>query len=144
MDQNLKINEYLYRRVDIEDAVMAHLLAIEKVTTIGFGKYIISATTPFSKPDLLTLRNDAPSIVAKLFPEYEEIYKIRNWKMFPQIDRVYVNEKARKELGWKPKYDFSYALECLKRGNDFRSELSKLVGIKGYHQVKFKEGPYPV
>jgi len=65
VDQNLKINEYLYRRVDIEDAVMAHLLAIDKVTKIGFGKYIISATTPFSKSHLLTLRNDAPSIVAK-------------------------------------------------------------------------------
>jgi len=36
--------------------------------------------------------------------------------MFPQIDRVYVNEKARKELGWKPKYDFFLCLRVFKKG----------------------------
>ncbi len=90
-DENIKVKEYLYRRVDIEDAVTAHLLAIEKAAEIGFGKYIISAISPFSKNDLISLRNDAPSIVAKLFPDYEEIYRLKNWEMLPEIDRVYVN-----------------------------------------------------
>jgi len=48
-DSNTKANEYLYRRVDTEDVVNAHLLAMEKAPSIGFGKYIISATTPFEK-----------------------------------------------------------------------------------------------
>src|ERR1700733_7394223 len=39
---NAKANEYLYRRVDIEDVVSAHLLAAEQAATIGFRKYIIS------------------------------------------------------------------------------------------------------
>ena len=143
-DENVKVNEYLYRRVDIEDAVTAHLLAIEKAAEIGFGKYIISATSPFTKSDLISLRNDAPNVVAKLFPDYEEIYRLKSWKMFPEIDRVYINEKARTELGWKPKFDFRYALDCIKNGNDFRSELSKLVGTKGYHSEVFEHGPYPV
>src|SRR5882724_85893 len=47
-DDNLKANEFLYRRVAIEDVVNAHLLAIEKASSIGFGRYIISATTPFT------------------------------------------------------------------------------------------------
>ena len=29
-DANVKANEYLYRRVDMEDVVSAHLLAMEK------------------------------------------------------------------------------------------------------------------
>jgi len=38
----------LYRRVDLEDVVSAHLLAIEKAPSIGFDRYIISATTPYT------------------------------------------------------------------------------------------------
>ncbi len=143
-DENLKINEYLYRRVDIEDAAIAHLLAIEKAAEIGFGKYIISATTPFSKNDLIELRNNASNVVERLFPEYKEIYKLKNWRMLPEIDRVYVNNKALDELGWEPKYDFKYMLESIKQGRDFRSNLSKEIGSKGYHDVDFQEGPYPV
>ena len=45
-DSNVKANEFLYRRVDIEDVVSAHLLALEKASSIGFGRYIITATTP--------------------------------------------------------------------------------------------------
>ena len=45
-DDNLKANEYLYRRVDLEDVVSAHLLALERAPAIGFGRYIVSATTP--------------------------------------------------------------------------------------------------
>src|SRR5262245_17042444 len=51
-DENVKANEYLYRRVDLEDVVSAHLLALEKAPSLGFGRYIISATTPFVLDDL--------------------------------------------------------------------------------------------
>ena len=44
-DLNLKVNEYLYRRVDLADAVEAHILAAEKAPAIGFARYIVSATT---------------------------------------------------------------------------------------------------
>lgn len=143
-DDNLKANEYLYRRVDIEDAATAHLLAVEKAEKIGFGKYIISATSPFTEDDLHSLRQDAHGVVAWHFPDYPEIYKARGWKMLPEIDRVYVNEKARIELGWKPKYDFGYVLDCLKNGKDFKSELGRVIGSKGYHEEEFEHGPYPV
>lgn len=46
-DYNVKANEYLYRRVDLEDVVSAHLIALERAPSIGFGRYIIGATTPF-------------------------------------------------------------------------------------------------
>jgi hypothetical protein len=39
---NAHANELLYRRVDIDDVVGAHLLAVEKARNIGFARYVIS------------------------------------------------------------------------------------------------------
>ncbi len=142
-DSNVKVNEFLYRRVDIEDVVSAHLLAIEKAPLLGFGRYIVSATTPFTQADLFDLRADAPSVLKRRIPDYEDEYERRGWKMFPGIDRVYVNERARNDLGWQPRYDFRYVLDCLKAGSDPRSPLARAVGSKGYHAQEFAEGPYP-
>jgi hypothetical protein len=55
--------------------------------------------------------------------------------MFPSIDRVYVNERARTDLGWTPRYDFAHALALLRAGEEPRSELAAAVGAKGYHPV---------
>lgn len=143
-DENLKVNEFLYRRADIEDIVSAHLLAAERAASIGFARYIISATSPFLPEDLAPLRADAPSVVGRRAPGYEPEYARRGWKMLPSIDRVYVNQKARTELGWQPKHDFSAIIARLKAGKDMRSPLAQLVGAKGYHAEKFAEGPFPV
>jgi nucleoside-diphosphate-sugar epimerase len=143
-EDNVKANEYLYRRVDLEDVVTAHLLALEKAPAMGFGQYIISATTPFLPDDLLDLRANAPLVVRRRVPDYELEYARRGWRMFPSIDRVYVNERARKELAWRPRCDFHHVLDCLNRGIDFRSPLARAIGSKRYHPQKFAEGPYPV
>jgi len=139
-DRNCKANEFLYRRVDIEDVVKAHLQAMEKARSIGFGRYIISATTPFRKEHLPALRKDAAAVVKELFPAYITEYNNRNWKMFPAIDRVYVNALARKELGWSPKYDYAHVLHELQAGRDFLSSLALETGSKGYHKTAFANG----
>jgi nucleoside-diphosphate-sugar epimerase len=141
-DANLKVNELLYRRVDLEDVVDAHRLAIERAPAIGFGRYIISATTPFGTEDLADLRTDAPAVVRRHFPDCEAIYAERGWRMFPSIERVYVNELARDELGWSPRWDFRYALDRVRAGEEPRSELAVAVGAKGYHDTS--TGPYTV
>ncbi|HEX3690744.1 MAG TPA: NAD(P)-dependent oxidoreductase [Solirubrobacteraceae bacterium] len=130
---NLKVNELLYRRVDIQDAVDAHLLALERAPDVGFGRYIISATTPFERDDVDELHRDAPGVVRRLFPQFEEVYASRGWTMLPVIDRVYVNAHAREELGWSPAYDFRRALDAVASGEDPRSPLTFAVGAKGYH-----------
>jgi UDP-glucose 4-epimerase len=106
-DDNVKANEYLHRRVDIADVVNAHLLAAKHANALGFRKYIISATTPFLPDDLPDLRADAPRVVRRRVPGYEAEYERRGWRMFAGIDRVYVNDRARSELGWQPRFDFS-------------------------------------
>lgn len=143
-DGNAKANEFLFRRADLEDVVSAHLLAAQRGPSIGFARYIISATTPFRPEDAMDLRANAPEVVRKRVPEYEQIYRRRGWKMFDAIDRVYVNQAARSDLGWNPKYDFAYVLGRLQQGADPRSALAQAVGSKGYHATVFDDGPYPV
>ncbi len=140
---NAQANELLYRRVDIEDVVSAHLLAVEKAPVLKFGRFIISATTPFTRDDLAALRRDAPAVVARHFPDFSQLYSQKKWKMFPQLDRVYVNQLAREQLGWRPKYDFLHVLESLRTNRDFRSELARHVGSKGYHSSTMSPS-YPI
>src|ERR1700678_335290 len=142
-EENLKLNEYLFRRVDLEDVVSAHLAAAERAPQIGFGRYIISATTPFSIRDLFQLRLDPPAVVERYAPDFVREYARHGWRMVPTIDRVYVNQKAQTELGWKPRYDFKFLVDQLQQGKDIRSPLARLVGSKAYHAEIFAEGPYP-
>jgi nucleoside-diphosphate-sugar epimerase len=143
-DANAKVNVFLYRRADIEDVVSAHLLALERVDAIRFGRYIISATTPFARDDLQELRVNADAVVKRRVPLYQEVYTCRGWSMFPGIDRVYINDRARRDLGWRPRYDFAYIIDLLRAGEDPRSSLARAVGSKGYHARAFADEPYPV
>lgn len=142
-DLNVKVNELLYRRADIADIVDAHLLAIERARDIGFGRYIVSATTPFTPDDLAELGRDAPAVL-KRYAGYEAEYERRGWRMFDTLDRVYVNDLARAELGWRPKTDFFTALDSLKRGESPFSAMKDAIGKKGYHDRVFDDGPFPV
>ena len=141
-DANAKVNELLYRRVDLADVVSAHLAALERAPALRFGRYVVSATTPFGPEDLTELHRDAPAVVERLRPGYREVYAELGWRMFPRIDRVYVNERARTELGWRPRYDFAHALEQLRAGRPTTSPLASAVGAKGYHEES--TGPYTV
>src|SRR5258706_9007222 len=79
----------------------------------------------------------------RIYPRYEDLNATRRWRFFPSIDRVYVNDLAVAELGWRPKYDFRHVLDCLRRGTDFRSALARDIGSKGYHATPFEGATYP-
>lgn len=142
--ENAQANELLYRRLDIADAVSAHLLAVERAPKIGFDRYIVSATSPFEPRHLAALARDAAGVVRALYPDCAELYAARGWRLFAEIDRVYVNARARRELGWRPEFDFAHVLSCLRDGREVRSALAREVGSKGYHDTVFDDGPYPV
>jgi len=143
-DDNLKVNELLYRRADIDDVVGAHLRALARAEAVGFARLIVTATTPFRREDAAELGSDAAAVLARRVPGYAEAYRRRGWRMIPRIGRVYDNALARATLGWEPHYDFAHALDRLQRGEDYRSELARAVGAKGYHDRAFADGPYPV
>jgi UDP-glucose 4-epimerase len=141
---NLQANELLYRRIDLEDVVEAHLAAEARACEIGFGRYIISSSTPFEPEDLAELRMDAKAVVRRRFPAFEALYKASGWRMLPSIDRVYVNRQAVRDLGWSPKYGFEQVLGSLASNGSFRSRLAVAVGAKGYHDQEFEDGLYLV
>lgn len=143
-DENLKANEFLYRRVDVQDVVDAHLCARARADRIGFGRYIISATSPFEPDDMAELNRDAPAVVAARCPEYPAVYQQRGFQMLAQIDRVYVNAAARRDLGWEPEWSFATVLDRLNRSEPLLSPLAAAIGSKGYHDRTFSEGPFPV
>ena len=132
-DDNLKANEFLFRRVAIEDVVEAHLLAAERAPSIGFGKYVVSATTPFRREDAARLRVDAPAVVRERAAGWEEEYARRGWRMAESIERLYDNALARRELGWRPKWDFAAVMARLRETGDIRGPLARIIGEKGYH-----------
>ena len=138
-DLNLKVNELLYRRVDLADAVDAVLLAIDKLVDIGFSRYIISATTPFSPHDAAGLGRNTTEVLRGYHPEFEALYAAQGWRMLPLLDRVYSNRKARDELGWAPKVDFGEAMRRLADGRFPFDPLMKAVGKKMYHPSAARE-----
>jgi len=140
---NLKAIEFLYRRVELEDVVSAHLAAAERANRVGFGRFVISATTPFQREDLTELRTNAAAVVERIYPHYTELFARHNYRMVRGMDRVYDNALAREQLGWAPKYDFAQILETLRSGEFRGSAIAQAVGSKGYHDEVFIDGPYP-
>jgi len=130
---NLKVNELLHRRVDLADLVQACSLALERAPALGFGRYIISATTPFAEIDAARVRSDLPALVEQRFSQCHDVYARRGWRLPDGIGRIYVNAAARRELGWEPRFTFGHALERLGAGLDPRSDLALAIGAKGYH-----------
>jgi len=143
-DANIKVNELLNRRADIEDIVEAHMLALERAPRLGFGRYVISATTPLRRADVATLRTNAAHVVAQRAPQALAEYARRGWSLFPALDRVYDNSLARHALGWQPRHDFHSVVARLAQlpgDADMRSPLARVIGSKGYHDAT--AGRYP-
>ncbi len=113
-DENTKANEFLFRRLSVEDAAEAHVLALARAKEIGFDTFIVSAPTPFTRDDCRDLITDAPAVVARLFPEYRTLYERRGWTMFDTIDRVYDASKATRVLGFTCRTDFAEILAGLR------------------------------
>jgi UDP-glucose 4-epimerase len=111
--ENTKANEFLFRRLTVEDAAEAHVVALAKAKEVGFDTFIISAMTPFSPVDCRDLIADAPSVVARYFPDYRDKYERRGWTMFGSIDRVYDAGKAKRKLGFVCRTGFREILDGL-------------------------------
>jgi len=111
--ENTKANEFLFRRLTVEDTAEAHVVALDRAKALGFDTFIISAMTPFSPADCRELLADAPSVVARYFPDYREKYAKRGWTMFDSIDRVYDAGKAKQKLGFVCKTGFREVLDSL-------------------------------
>ena len=114
---NLKANEFLNRRLTVEDAADAHVLALEKAPEVGFGTFILSAPPPFPRDEAEELIRDAPAVIARYFPDAAELYARAAWELPKHIDRVYDPSLAERLLGFRCRTDFASVLEALRNGS---------------------------
>lgn len=113
---NMKANELLHRRATVEDMARAHIAAIEAAPRIGFGLYLVSAPTPFTRGDVRALRSDARSVILERFPEAEALYARRGWQLPGSIGRVYDGSLIERELGFAYRTRFEDVLDALRSG----------------------------
>ena len=107
---NTKVNELLFRRLTVEDAAEAHVAALGRAGELRFDTFIVSAPTPFAPQDCAELITDAPAVVARYFPRYQDVYARLGWSMFGSIGRVYVAEHAARRLGFTCRTGFKEKL----------------------------------
>src|SRR3954454_13451891 len=107
---NLKANEFLYRRLTVEDAAEAHLAALEQAPSIGFDTFVVSAPVPFLRSDAAALKRDAAGVVARYFPEAPALYREMGWRLPTRIGRVYDSSRAERLLGFRCQTDFGRVL----------------------------------
>jgi nucleoside-diphosphate-sugar epimerase len=113
---NVKANEFLNRRLTVEDAAEAHVAALQKAPEIGFGLYIISAPPPFCRDEVERLLTDATAAIGQHFPDAAELYARAGWRLPQSIDRVYDPGLAERELGFRCRTEFGTVLQALRDG----------------------------
>jgi len=116
--ENQKANEFLHRRLTVEDAAEAHIAALDRAPELGFETFIISAPTPFRPEDAAELKRDAAAVIARLYPDAAALYAARGWTLPRSIGRVYDAGKAERLLGFRCRTDFGAVLEALRRGDE--------------------------
>ena len=114
--ENMKANEFLNRRLTVEDCAAAHVAALDKAPDVGFGLYVVSAPTPFVRGDVAELKRDAPSVIARYFPDAAERYADHGWQLPRSIGRVYDASLIERDLGFRCKTDFAAVLDALRDG----------------------------
>lgn len=114
--ENLKANELLHRRLTVEDAARAHLVALERAPAVGHGVFVISAPTPFKPDDCAALKRDAVAVIARVFPEAPALYAARGWTLPESIGRVYDAALAERVLGFRCETDFAAVLAAVRDG----------------------------
>lgn len=113
---NTKANEFLGRRLTVEDVADAHVVALEHAPVLGFDTFILAAPTPFVPAECEELIEDAPAVIARHFPNAAELYARAGWSLPASIGRVYDPSRAGRRLGFRCKTDFAAVLDALARG----------------------------
>lgn len=111
---NQKANEFLNRRLTVEDAADAHVTALEHAPKLGFETFVLSAPTPFRRSEADELKRDAPAVIERHFPDVRALYARRGWRLPTSIGRVYDASRIERVLGFRCKTDFDRVLSAIR------------------------------
>lgn len=113
---NIKANEFLNRRLAVEDAAEAHVAALEQAPRIGLDTFILSAPPPFAREEAEALIRDAPRVIERHFPGAADLYARLGWRLPRHIDRIYDPSRAERVLGFRCRTDFASILDSVAEG----------------------------
>ncbi|MEM6847015.1 MAG: NAD(P)-dependent oxidoreductase [Pseudomonadota bacterium] len=116
--QNMKANEFLNRRLTVEDAARAHVLALKRERGDAFEALVISASPPFQRSDVAALKADAAAVVLEKHPQATDLYAERGWSLPRTIGRVYDPARAEDVLGFRARTNFAAILTAMAEGDD--------------------------
>ena len=116
---NLKANEFLNRRLTVEDAADAHVVALDRAPTLGFEIFLLSAPTPFVRSETQDLKRAAAEVIERHFPDAPALYARRGWRLPTRIGRVYDAGRIERVLGFRCATDFSSVLDALRSDRKF-------------------------
>jgi nucleoside-diphosphate-sugar epimerase len=111
---NLKANEFLNRRLTVEDAADAHVVALDRAPALGFEIFLLSAPTPFDCSEAQELKRAAAEVIERHFPDAPALYARRGWRLPTSIGRVYDAGRIERVLGFRCATDFSRVLDALR------------------------------
>ncbi len=115
---NIKANEFLNRRLTVEDAAEAHRVALAKAPALGFETFILSAPPPFAREDCSELLRDAPAVIARHFPDAPGLYARVGWTLPASLDRVYDPSRAERLMDFRCRTDFRAVLDSIASGGE--------------------------
>jgi nucleoside-diphosphate-sugar epimerase len=78
---NLKANEFLHRRLAVEDAADAHVAALDRAPALGFEIFVLSAPMPFVRSDATALKRGAAEVIELHFPDAPSLYARQGWRL---------------------------------------------------------------
>jgi len=116
--ENLKANEFLHRRLTVEDAADAHIAALDRAPLLGFDIFIVSAPPPFDRTEAAELKRDAAAVITRRFPDAAELFTRRGWTLPASLGRVYDPGYAERKLGFRCRTDFTAILAALREGRE--------------------------
>ena len=115
---NLKANELLHRRATVEDMARAHIAALRGAPKLGFGLFVVSAPTPFSKDELGILKQKPQLLLEQKYQDIGAIYAKQGWHLPKSIGRVYDGSRITRELNFEYNTSFDALIEALRKGSN--------------------------
>jgi UDP-glucose 4-epimerase len=108
---HLQVFYRLYRGVSARDAAEAHWLAVSSALS-GTDVFIVSADPPFRRSETKALFDEPWTVIDRRFPGASRLFERMKWEKPSSIDRVYVIDKAKRLLGYRPQDNFWAYLQC--------------------------------
>ena len=115
---NLKANEFLNRRLTVEDAADAHIAALDRAPALGFEIFVVSAPTPFVRSEAAAIKHAATKVIEGHFPDISSLYAKRGWRLPTSLDRIYDAGRIERVLGFRCAVDFASVLAALRAGDE--------------------------